>query len=145
MEFLDKVIRKTGLGSDLKDAQGLTLLIRHYRVENFVYPVFLMLIKYFDTPLPRGFLSSIKPKGDKLKYTKKNIMKINVFDDETRIQAGINRFKNIFFLSPEPIYNKVFVFINPAVTYSIFWVVYKKIRSYFAVTFAPSSLARARK
>lgn len=139
LEMIDKVIRKDC------DWTILEQKIKYFRIENFVYPVFLMLKKYFGTPLPGGFLSSIKPEEDKLRYIGKNIMKINVFDDEPRVQAGMNRFKNMYFLSPEPMYKKIFVFLSPAVMYSILWVVYKKIRSYFVVAFAPNSLARVRK
>ncbi len=122
LEFLDKVIRKSH-----PELISGSKKIRYYRVQNFVYPVFFMLKKYFGTPLPKGFLSSITPAEDKLRYIKKNVMKTNVFEDEPRVQTGINRFRNIFFLSPEPIYKKVFVFLNPAVLYSVFWVIYKYV------------------
>lgn len=137
LEMIDKVIRKAlpvsftpgeSLYAGCPRGVALADKIAEYRLQNFVYPAFVLLKKYYDTPLPRGFLSLIEPREDKLRYTKKNIMKINVFDDETRIQAGINRFKNIFFLSPEPIYKKILVFLNPAVVYSILWVDYRYIR-----------------
>lgn len=154
LDFLDKVMRRAlkippPSGESLRATPEvfitLTEKILSYKLQNFVYPSFILLKKYFDTPLPRELLQSIKPDKGKLKYIHKNIVRVSIFDDEQRVQAGINRFKNIFFLSPEPMYKKIFVFLNPAVMYSILWVFFKMIKSYFVVAFAPNSLARVRK
>ena len=53
----------------------------------------------------------------------KNIEKINIFDDEPRIKAGITRFKNLFFLSPNPIIVKSLIFFSPQIIYTVGWVV----------------------
>lgn len=131
LEFLDKVIRKvikipSPRGNPCMLAapevsSGLSEIICKYRLQNFVYPVFLFLKKYYQTPLPDLFLNSIKPDKRKLNYIRKNILNINIFNDETRIKAGINRFKNIFYLSPYPLIRKIWVFFNPQVIYSVFW------------------------
>jgi len=54
---------------------------------------------------------------------------LSIFDDEPRIKAGITRFKNLFFLSPRRWQNKVLIFVNPLVVYSILWVLIKKLFS----------------
>ncbi|MFN4212726.1 MAG: hypothetical protein ACK4FL_02050, partial [Microgenomates group bacterium] len=57
------------------------------------------------------------------------IKKTNIFDDEPRIKAGINRFKNLFFLSPQPLWRKFLVFFNRQVLYSLFWVLWRKLKT----------------
>ena len=122
LEFLDKVIRKAFPVSPPEVFLALTKKVLDYRLQNFVYPVFLLLKKYYQTPLPDKFLNSIRPDQKRLSYIKKNILKINIFNDETRIQAGINRFKNLFFLSPHPLWRRLMIVFNIQVIYSFFWV-----------------------
>jgi len=54
---------------------------------------------------------------------------INIFDDEPRLKSGINRFKNLFILSPMPLYKKVLVILNYQVIYSIIWLFMKKMKT----------------
>lgn len=139
LDFLDRVIKKTLLDVPPRRWQDdsfevfsslldIARRINYYRLENFTYPVFLLLKKYYQTKLPNSFLKLIQPDISKLNYIKQNIMTINIFDDESRLSAGINRFKKIFYLSPEPMYQKIMVIFNPAVVNAVFWVLMKKIR-----------------
>lgn len=122
LEFLHKIILK-GV-----EWERLTQIIKYFKLQNIVYPTFILLQKYFDTPIPKSFFSKIKPDKVKLKYIMKNILTTNIFGDEPRIKAGVNRFKNLFSLSPNPWWEKIQVFFNPAVIYSIFWVVARKFK-----------------
>ncbi len=130
-QFLDTVIRR-GLNSrshrnDKKiNWQRIAQKIKEYQLQNFVYPVFFLLKKHYHTPIPSSFLSSIKPSSVD---TFTPLHKINIFNDEPRIRAGIKRFLYLFLLSPNPFYKKILVFFNPAVVYSILWVGLKKIFS----------------
>ncbi len=117
--------------------------INAYRTQNFVYPVFVLLQKYFATPLPDGFLELIKPENSKLQYIRKNILKSNIFDDETRLQAGITRFKRIFRLSPNKFWKKMTFIFNLQIIYSVFWVGLKKLQGRI-IFFAKSSFSRSR-
>ena len=139
LELLDRVIRGALQNPSPRRNPPLTLRIpsevysamvetvRIYRLQNFVYPVFLMLKKYFKTPLPREFMLKIKENTKGKKFIGA-ILKTNIFDGESRIDEGINRFRNIFILSPEPFVKKVFIFLNPAVLYSVLWILLRKIR-----------------
>lgn len=127
LEMLDKIIRMELLTPELY--LSLTRIIMDYRLQNIVYPVFLFLKKYFNTPLPRRFLESIIPSQEKLKYINANILNIKIFDDEPKIDAGRRRFMNIFFLSAEPLYKRILIFIVPAVIYSVIWIYWKGIIS----------------
>lgn len=104
------------------------IFIRKYKLENFVYPTFLLLQKYFKTPIPKKFMDSIKPHRNKMKYIDENILRINIFNDEPRIKAGVTRFKNLFYLSPQPLWRNILIIFNPAVIYSIFWVILRKLK-----------------
>jgi len=127
LEFLDKIIRKSKRDSDL--INQLIESVKIYRLQNFVYPAFVLLKKYYQTPIPISFLKSIRPN---FMYgsvaTDPYIKNLNIFDDEPRVKAGINRFKNLFFLSPQPLWRKIFVFANKQVIYSIIWIVWNKVK-----------------
>ena len=129
-QFLDRVIRFSisWQKSTKKDLLWLNLskLINRYQLNNFVYPSFLLLKKYYATPLPQSFLLSIKPKNFLTSQLINRLIKINIFNDESRIKAGINRFLNLFLFSPQPIWQKLMVFFHPQVVYSIIWVLLLK-------------------
>lgn len=109
----------------------LTSLIMYYRFNSFVYPVFSLLKKYYKTPIPNSFLASIKPTSHIQRHYLLSIIQhpTSIFDDEPRIKAGINRFKNLFMLSPNPWWRKITILIYPQVIYTGIWLVYNKIRS----------------
>ena len=125
LEFLDKIIvRACRERNDI--LLDVSRRIKQYQLQNFVYPVFLLLKKYYQTPIPSRFLRSIKLSSSTLNYLG------SIFDDEPRISAGITRFKNLFFLSPNPLWRKLFVLINPQVLYSIFWIFQRRVFSFFS-------------
>jgi len=121
-QLLDTIIRKEKPSNEA--VKHLAETIKKYRLQNFVHPVFVLLKKYYKTPIPNSFLKEIKPKS------LVNLNNLSLFDDEPRLRAGITRFKNLFFLSPEPWCKKIWVFFNPQVAYSIFWVLQKKVFSF---------------
>ena len=118
LDFLDTVIRKSHLKK--QDWIDIKTTINDYYLENYIGPVFFLLKKYYSTSVPDfiNFKSFI------------NYKNLNIFDDESRLEAGVNRFKNIFFLSPRPLIIRVFVFFNPQVIYLVFFALKKKL-SYF--------------
>ncbi|MBI5122622.1 nucleotidyltransferase family protein [Candidatus Roizmanbacteria bacterium] len=128
LELLDRIIRKNKLNS--VSINQLIDTINNYRLKNFVYPVFVLLKKYYKTPISKFFLISIKSNGSVA--TDPYIKNVNIFDDEPRISAGINRFKNIFFLSPYPLWRKIFVFTNFEVIYTIIWIIFRRLSSSFS-------------
>lgn len=132
-QFMDKIIRsqqfRAGRNNNNKEWEEISQKIKEYRLENFVFPAFKLLEKYYDSPIPRSFFISLKPLH---LYTLIFFHKTNIFDSEPRIIAGINRFKNLFFLSPQPLWEKVLVFLNPQVVYSVFWIMWKKLFSFFS-------------
>lgn len=124
LDFLNKVIKKSHLSN--KDWLKIAQITNKYQLTNFVSPVFVLLKKYYQPPLP-DFMNFMYGSVVTDPYFKNS----NIFDDEPRIGAGINRFKNIFFLSPYPLWRKLTVFFHPQVIYFIFWVLGKKLSSFF--------------
>lgn len=129
LDFLDKVIRKSRLSTS--DWKNIASTINHYQLTNFVYPVFLLLRKYYNTPFPGSFRVTMKQLNNE---TISRYLKVNIFNDESRIQAGVNRFKNIFVLSPHPLWKKMLVFADLRVIYLLFFVLKLKL-SYFLKDF----------
>jgi len=129
-QLLDTVIRKSFLlrGSTYTQPENVSGFIKNYRLENFVYPVFFLLKKYYRTPFPARFLKSIRPAVKALRYFRNNILKINIFSGGGRVEEGVERFKLIFFLSPNKISRKLLVFLSPQVVYSVVWVINLRIR-----------------
>lgn len=122
-ELIDKIIRKNKSKDNL-----VTDVIDRHKLNSFVYPCFMLLKKYYISPIPKKILKDIKPKeASVLDFIKDNLLNLNIFDQENRISSGVNRFKIIFYLSPIPIARRVFVFLNPEVIYSIFWVLSRKL------------------
>src|SRR3989344_5224599 len=131
LSFIDKVIRK-----DKKiDWKEMAEKIEEYKLNNFMYPGLLLLKKYFLTPVDGNIMSGLKPGRRESAFIQHKALKENIFNDEERISAGINRIKYIFILSSEPLIKKFLVFFQPAVLYSAFWVLIrlllkKKIKNY---------------
>ena len=127
LDFLDKVIRKSKPNGDL--INQLIKSVKTYRLQNFVYPVFILLKKYYQTPIPQSFLIKIRPNNPLIREFVNSLIKTNIFNDEPRVRAGINRFRNLFLLSPEPLWKRIFIFINKQVIYSIVWIVWNKVKN----------------
>jgi len=128
-QFFNIVVRKSKLNT--KDWRKVGETIAKYKLNNFVYPVFYLAKKYYQTPIPNSFLNQIKPVNPLANKLINKLTLTNILADEPRIRAGVNRFKNLFFLSPNPLWKKIFVFFNPQVIYSIFFVVFHKIKRRF--------------
>ncbi len=139
LELLDRVIRKAlQISPPPRVSLALSEKILDYQLQNFVYPVFLLLKKYYDTPITKSFLAEIKPNGDKLNYISKSILRINIFDEQSRVDEGLLRFKNLFFLSPSPLWKKMLIIFNIQVVYSAFWLMIFFLRRSFKRFFKSS-------
>ncbi len=131
LEFLDRVTRKTKNKNMV--FKNISKIIRNYKLRNFVYPSFILLKKYYHTPIPHTFLKDIKPTNSfALGLGSRICHQGSIFDDEPRLQAGITRFKNLFFLSPRPWWIRIWVFFNLQVVYSLFLVFQKRLSKFFS-------------
>lgn len=121
-ELLNLLINKVNI-----NYEKLTFMVKKYKFQNFVYPVFLLLNKYYQTSIPKNFLIELKPNTKTLKYIKKEILSKNIYADNPRISAGIERFKTLYYLSPLSFFVKLRIFLNKEVLYSIYWVFLKRV------------------
>jgi hypothetical protein len=128
-QFFDIVVRKSKLNARNWHKIGET--IAKYQLNNFVYPVFYLAKKYYQTPIPNFFLKQIQPVNRLTRKLTNKLSLTDILTEEPRLKAGVNRFKNLFFLSPNPLWKKIFVFFNPQVVYSIFFVIFNRIKGRF--------------
>ena len=101
-QLLDRVCRKSGRASWKKVAAT----IRAYQLEGYTYGAFLLLDKYFKTPIPPLFLQAIRPSYLKTITTRLIVQHVDIFSQEPRVKAGIKRFIYIMLLSPGFIFFK---------------------------------------
>lgn len=120
LELIRAIIRKSR--SSLWP--GIAADISRYRIQAFVYPGYLLLNRFFPGTVPGNFLSRIAPAPGAREYALRCAKAANVFDTEPRVREGINRFVNLFRLSPLPLRTRVRVFLNPAVLYSAAWTLF---------------------
>ncbi|MEK7078947.1 MAG: hypothetical protein AAB929_02655, partial [Patescibacteria group bacterium] len=124
--FAGFLTRKAGF--EMTEWEKMSQDIVEFKLQNFVYPAFVLLKKYYQTPIPKSFLKSIKPTNSLTLKLVNSLINTNIFNDEPRVKAGINRFKNLFFLSPEPLWRKIVVFMNIQVIYSVIWIIWNKAK-----------------
>ncbi len=120
LAFIDRVIRhemqQDSLWPDIEH------FIQEYRLRNYVYPVFLLLKKYYDTPIPESFLRQINPPLVPRIAAHRYIVHIDVFRTPVRVASGIERFIFHLLLSPVPLFQRIGVFFHPQVVSTIFQI-----------------------
>ncbi len=122
--LLHNIIKKQKI-----DFKEVVKKIQKYNMANFVFPVYFFLKKYYESPIPDMFLRQIKPHAKTERYIKRNIFPTNILEGELRLQSGIDRFRHIFFLSPNPLRKKILAFLEPQVIYSVLWALKKKVET----------------
>ncbi len=119
--FIESVLRSN------PDPKKVLNVIKEYRLETFIYPVLLILKKYFNSALVSQLINSINLSDRKLKYIRQNLSKINIFQDHDHLGNG-EHFRLLFNLSPNPFLVKILVFFDGKIIYSILWIIYSKIK-----------------
>ncbi len=126
LEFLNQVVNHYFFKNRENIENIIVQKIVHYQLQNFIYPVLILLNKHYSSfeakKLTILLRKSVSPAA------RKKSLDMNIFDEETRLKAGITRFANLFFLSPNSFLRKMTVFLNPQVLYLLFWVIATKLR-----------------
>ncbi len=128
-EFSNRVISKM----DNKKWTILTERILKYRLQNFIYPAFQLLSRYYHPTPPQNYFKLFAPDKNKKSYIDDRILKINIFDHQERIKAGIQRLKMSFILSSYPFYRKALMLISPFVLISILRTILLSLRKYLTL------------
>jgi len=127
LSLIRTVINKHKLFLSTNYVNKLQEVTEKLKINNYLYPTLLLLRKYYATSVPIKLVKSLKPEDKKMDYILHMIDSINIFDGEDRIKAGITRFRNLFYLSPQPIYRKLTIIFNISFLYSFQWTVSTKL------------------
>jgi signal peptidase I len=125
LDFLNMVIKKTKV-----DYGEMAEKILDYRLNNFIFACFAVLEKHYSTRFPKKFLDRIKPNRGVVNFIENKVLKINIFDEQNRFDAGVLRFRNRFHLSPNSIFIKSLIFLNSQVIQAILWVLIIRFRKF---------------
>ncbi len=109
------------------DYDSLIKLVKDFKLSNFVYPVIVLIQKYYKIKMTKEFINHIKPKKRLLITTKMILIGVNIFNEDYRVTGGVKRFKILYSLSPRSKIRKALIFANLEVMYFIFWYLFKKI------------------
>lgn len=112
--FMSNVVKKDKLS--VKKWIKISKIINRYRVANFVYPSFRLLMKNTSLKIPGDFFESLNITNRTAvdKYSKSDIS-----SDESQFIEGVNKFLIIYRLSERPWPIKILVFLNPKIVYKI--------------------------
>lgn len=122
MELIAKIVQNHNL-----DYKLISEKINKYMLKNFMWPAISLLADSYKIEFPASFIKSNEPGIITIKFINKYILKTDSFYDNERIGTGIERFRNILFLSEVSFFNKVLIVFNPQVLYSGFWVILHKM------------------
>ncbi len=132
LELMKNCIKKIPRKCYVKAQKQIVEIICRFLLKNYTYYSFLLLTYYF--PETKKFLTpilkAILPDKIQLLYLQK--LPISVFNDEERTKSGIERFKNLFFLSPHSLQKKTKVFFDLQVLLIIFQVGIRRVFSFFS-------------
>ncbi|HRN70626.1 MAG TPA: signal peptidase I [Candidatus Woesebacteria bacterium] len=128
LSFIHTIICKE---KDNKQVWSEIILTTHkYNLQSFVYPVFLLLKKYYKTQISNSIIERVKPNNYMQQKIGEHFVSDSFLNDESRLFGGINRLILLIVLSPNPIYKKVLLIFNTEV-WQLFFVIMKKILLFF--------------
>lgn len=128
LELMNNVVKKMSFSS--RQQTKIIKVIKKYRLENYMYPSLRLLQKYFPET-KRKIKLIIGAIGPTTNYQLLTTLTPPIFDDESRLVGGIRRFILIFLASPQPFWKKLYVFFQPSVLFSVWWVFWRRI-SFFS-------------
>lgn len=114
LHFMSHIVRMERLS--VKKWLEISIIINRYRVANFVYPSFKLLMKNTQLKIPISFFKSLNITNV---AAVKKYSKTNVSSDESWLTGGVEKFLIIFRLSQRPWPIKILVFLNPKIVYKI--------------------------
>ena len=103
--MLDRIIRAEKASGRL-DRSQITAIIKKYQLAKFLQPVFNNLSNYYQTPI--NFFK--KPKSNQHSW--------QFLNELTRVWAGILRFFNLWYRSPQPFWIRWLLLFHPQIWFS---------------------------
>jgi hypothetical protein len=120
-ELLDSIIKKEFFS--YQEYRKIRRYLNNYKLTNFVFPTFSILVKYFPNKKSYRIIQSLKNHITR----KLDVTNIEVFNEEKRLKAGINRFLLIYKLSPVNRLLKPLIIFNPILIILAISIVIKKL------------------
>lgn len=102
LEFINDLIKKQKI-----DWGEVASQINRFKFNNFIFPVVLMLKKYYQTPFPEEFVDKVRPFASQKFLSLLTASIVFPFDSGTRVQEGVKRLVFLFFLSPSSLAQKI--------------------------------------
>jgi len=101
-------------------------IIREYSLENYIYPVFLIAKREYSIAIPDYIITSLEPTSFLAKKRVKTILSRPRGTYSNRKHIGIERFINLFLLSPVSWYRRLTIFTDLSVLITIIVTVWQK-------------------
>ncbi len=120
LHFMSHIVKRERLS--VKKWLEIAEIINRYRLANFVYPSFKLLMKNAHLKIPMSFFKLLNITN--IAAVKEYSM-TNVSSDESWLMGGVEKFLIIFRLSQRPWLIKILVFLNPKIVYKI--VIFLKV------------------
>lgn len=124
-ELIDKLLRSDDINYRL-----VAIIIEKYKLQGFIYPTLFLLEKYYHSPFQKFFLLEVNASWKAKSFFKKSILNVNIFEEDSRINAGIDRIRLIFFLSQSSLWRKLIIFLHPKILHILLWSVVKTVIKY---------------
>jgi len=112
------------------DFTELLRLIQQYKLKKFLFPVFFLLQKHYQTALPRNFLNKLG-NSTNWEYSLLRLETLNIFSYESRFGSGIRRFLFLFLLSPQPWQIRFSIIVNREFWFIFARMIWNRGRRYF--------------
>lgn len=126
LKIIDTIIRRDFNSSDSSQKwDRISKNIQFYHLAGFIYPVFYLCRKYYDSPIPNSTMTSLKQRHQFALMILNHIEK-NVFAAQNRLDGGITRFIYTWCLSTEPLQKKFSVLFNKQFIFLVFWTLMQK-------------------
>jgi len=119
------LISVIGKPTNRKVMKQLIETVGNLKLNGYVYPVLLLLNKYYNSPFPYTYLSLLTPSLFKQWVSTHIENNTTIHNNDARDSKKI---AYIFLLSPARLGRKVLFFIHPEVYYAVFWAIRKKLR-----------------
>ncbi len=137
LRFMARVYEIESSGASNQLDEAIQDVIKEFDLANFVYPVFGVLRHYCNleiTAVPARYQETVQGliKDDR------------IFDRQTRVSSGIERFFNLYRTSPHYWLRKSLVFFYPSVAYMAVWLGVYVLRRFIYSSIARLSSSRAR-
>ncbi len=116
LSFIHTIISKENNTEMWKEFVGFS---KRYRLENFIYPVLLLLKNYYKTRIPNEVVKQLEPCNYIQVKIGEYFVSDQFFNDESRLFGGLNRLLLLLSLSSNPVYKKLLLLVNKEIWYLV--------------------------